>query len=75
VPVIWAAQVLESLVKTGIPSRAEVTEAALSERTECVMLNRGPFINDALTTLVDILRRTEAHRQRRAPRLRAVRAW
>jgi pyruvate kinase len=26
-PVIWATQVLETLAKTGIPSRAEVTDA------------------------------------------------
>jgi pyruvate kinase len=32
VPVIWATQVLESLVKRGLPSRAEVTDAAMSER-------------------------------------------
>jgi pyruvate kinase len=30
VPVIWATQVLESLVKRGMPSRAEVTDAAMS---------------------------------------------
>jgi hypothetical protein len=40
-PVIWATQVLESLAKTGMPSRAEVTDAAMSERAECVMLNKG----------------------------------
>ena len=28
-PVIWATQVLESLTKTGIPSRAEITDAAM----------------------------------------------
>ena len=44
VPVIWATQVLEKLAKTGIPSRAEITDAAMSERAECVMLNKGPFI-------------------------------
>ena len=40
-PVIWATQVLENLAKTGIPSRAEITDAAMSERAECVMLNKG----------------------------------
>jgi pyruvate kinase len=44
VPVIWATQVLESLVKRGLPSRAEVTDAAMSGRAECVMLNKGPHI-------------------------------
>ena len=45
-PVIWATQVLESLAKTGLPSRAEVTDAAMSERAECVMLNKGPFVRE-----------------------------
>jgi hypothetical protein len=41
-PVIWATQVLETLAKTGLPSRAEITDAAMGERAECVMLNKGP---------------------------------
>jgi pyruvate kinase len=44
IPVIWATQVLENLVKKGIPSRAEMTDAAMAERAECVMLNKGPFV-------------------------------
>ncbi|MDJ0734483.1 MAG: pyruvate kinase [Nostocaceae cyanobacterium] len=48
IPVIWATQVMENLVKKGIPSRAEITDAAIAERAECVMLNKGPFIADAV---------------------------
>ena len=44
VPVIWATQVLESLAKDGQPSRAEITDAAMSHRAECVMLNKGPYV-------------------------------
>ena len=44
IPVIWATQVLESLAKKGMPSRAEITDAAMGERAECVMLNKGPHI-------------------------------
>ncbi|MCC6672501.1 MAG: pyruvate kinase, partial [Planctomycetes bacterium] len=33
-PVIWATQVLESLAKRGIPSRAEITDAAMGDRAE-----------------------------------------
>ncbi len=40
-PVIWATQVLEGLAKTGQPSRAEITDAVVGERAECVMLNKG----------------------------------
>ena len=43
VPVIWATQVLENLAKTGIPTRAEISDAALSVQAECVMLNKGPI--------------------------------
>ena len=48
VPVIWATQVLETLAHTGRPSRAEVTDAAMSGRAECVMLNKGPYIAEAI---------------------------
>lgn len=61
VPVIWATQVLETLVKTGIPSRAEITDAAMAERAECVMLNKGPHIAEAVKILDDVLTRMQAH--------------
>ncbi|HVZ19564.1 MAG TPA: pyruvate kinase, partial [Vicinamibacterales bacterium] len=71
-PVIWATQVLESLAKTGMPSRAEVTDAAMSERAECVMLNKGPFIRDAVRTLDDILRRMQSHQEKKRAMLRPL---
>jgi pyruvate kinase len=74
-PVIWATQVLETLAKTGRPSRAEVSDAAMGERSECVMLNKGPFIVDAMRTLDDILKRMQAHQSKKRPLLRALRAW
>ena len=72
-PVIWATQVLESLAKTGVPSRAEVTDAAMSERAECVMLNKGPFIRDAVRTLDNILKRMQAHQTKKRAMLRPLR--
>ena len=71
-PVVWATQVLESLAKTGMPSRAEVTDAAMSERAECVMLNKGPFIREAVGTLDDILRRMQAHQTKKRAMLRPL---
>jgi pyruvate kinase len=71
-PVIWATQVLESLAKTGMPSRAEVTDAAMSERAECVMLNKGPFIREAVETLDNILRRMQAHQTKKRAMLRPL---
>ena len=74
-PVIWATQVLETLAKTGRPSRAEVSDAAMGERSECVMLNKGPYIVDAMRTLDDILKRMQAHQSKKRPLLRALKAW
>ncbi len=74
-PVVWATQVLETLAKTGQPSRAEVTDAAMGERAECVMLNKGPYIVEAMHTLDDILRRMQAHQAKKRSLLRALRAW
>jgi pyruvate kinase len=39
VPVVWATQVLDNLAKKGVPTRSEITDAAFSQRAECVMLN------------------------------------
>jgi hypothetical protein len=56
-PVVWATQVLEQLAKSGLPSRAEISDAPMSERAECVMLNKGPYINDAVVAIDNILAR------------------
>jgi pyruvate kinase len=61
VPVIWATQVLESLAKNGLPSRGEVTDAAMSVRAECVMLNKGPYIANAIGFLTDVSQRMHQH--------------
>jgi pyruvate kinase len=61
VPVIWATQVLESMNKTGLATRSEVTDAAYSAFAECVMVNKGLHVLDVLDTLRDILRRSGGH--------------
>ncbi len=72
VPVIWATQVLESLAKEGLPSRAEVTDAAMAHRAECVMLNKGPYVVDAVKALDEILRRMHGHQAKKRPMLRRL---
>ncbi len=72
VPVIWATQVLESLAKKGIPSRSEITDAAMGERAECVMLNKGPYTVTAVRVLADILRRMQAHQEKKRSMLRQL---
>jgi pyruvate kinase len=73
VPVIWATQVLENLAKAGLPSRAEITDAAMGQRAECVMLNKGPHILEAVEVLDDILRRMQAHQTKKRSLLRQLR--
>lgn len=75
VPVIWATQVMENLVKHGIPSRAEITDAVMAERAECVMLNKGAYIAEAVTILDDVLIRMQAHQVKKTPQLRALHSW
>ncbi len=72
VPVIWATQVLETLAQKGLPSRAEITDAAMGRRAECVMLNKGPYVLSALQLLDNILRRMQAHHAKKSSMLREL---
>lgn len=65
VPDIWATQVLESLAKKGTPSRAEITDAASSQRAECVMLNKGIHIKKTIKLLDRILRRMQGFQNKK----------
>ncbi|WP_426198549.1 pyruvate kinase [Pseudomonas sp. DC3200b2] len=72
VPVIWATQVLETQAKNGAPTRAEITDAAMSARAECVMLNKGPYILRALATLQDLLGRMRTHHSKKRDLMRRL---
>jgi pyruvate kinase len=72
IPVIWATQVLERTTKKGQPSRAEISDAALSQRADCVMLNKGPHILAAIRMLDNILRRMQGHQYKKTPRMRKL---
>ncbi len=75
VPVIWATQVLDTFVHKGMGARAEITDAAMAERAECVMLNKGPYVAQAVSLLDDLLGRMEGHQFKKASRMRKLHSW
>lgn len=72
VPVIWATQVLESLAKTGLQTRAEVSDAAMGQRAECIMLNKGEHIVKATKALDEILHRMQDHQTKKRSKHRKL---
>jgi pyruvate kinase len=69
IPVVWATEVLASLAKNGAPSRSEITDAINSIKTDCVMLNKGPFIIETIQFLDRILNQMENHQFKNTPLL------
>ena len=61
IPVILATQILETLAKSGLPTRAEITDAARGQRAECVMLNKGKYITEAVKILSTLLKTEQRH--------------
>jgi hypothetical protein len=61
-------------IMVTLPGEA-ATDAAMGGRAECVMLNKGPHILDAMRTLDDILRRMQTHQSNKRPMLRKLQAW
>lgn len=72
VPVIWATQVLESLVKSGIPTRSEISDVVAGSRAECIMLNKGDYIVSGVNAVDDILKKFENHHHKKTSMLRAL---
>jgi len=66
VPDVWATQVLENLAKKGTPTRSEITDAAMAQQADCVMLNKGPYIQRAVKMLDKILRRMQRFQNKTA---------
>ncbi|XJS11618.1 pyruvate kinase [Aerococcaceae bacterium WGS1372] len=71
-PVIWGTEVLATMLEEGIPSRAEVTDAAEGSRAECVMLNKGTYLPETIQMLHDILVKMEEHQVKKTPKLRSL---
>ena len=72
IPVIWATQVLEGLTKRGHASRAEITDAAMAQEAEAVMLNKGEHVIEAVEMLDDILQRMQGHHRKKRSLLRKL---
>jgi len=72
VPVIWATQVLENLTKRGHASRAEVTDAAMAQEAEAVMLNKGEHVIEAVEMLDNILQRMQGHHSKKRSMMRKL---
>ncbi|HEY7082672.1 MAG TPA: pyruvate kinase [Nitrososphaeraceae archaeon] len=70
IPVILATQVLETLAKSGLPTRAEITDAAIGYRAECVMLNKGKHVLEAVRLLSFLLAGEEKHHIKKRQLLR-----
>lgn len=75
VPVIWATQVLDQLVHEGVASRAEATDAAMAQRADCVMLNKGAYLPQGVRFLRDVLARMDRHQWKKFSRLARLDAW
>ncbi len=69
IPCIWATQVLDEMARHGMPTRAEITDAAMGARAEAVMLNKGPNITATVRALGAIVARFHP-RQPESPRHR-----
>lgn len=72
VPVVWATQVLEGMIKRGAPSRAEMTDATSAQRAECIMLNKGPYLPQALDLLSNLVGRMARHQTKKTARFAAL---
>lgn len=72
VPAIWATEVLQNFVKKGVHTRGEMTDAAAAARAECIMLNKGPYVFEAIDSLRELAQRMSVHQQKKTPQLRRL---
>ena len=63
--------VVESIKKKGVRFRSDFTDAAMGVRAECVILNKGPFVSQAVQALHNVLAPMQDHQHKKFSRLRA----
>ena len=74
-PVVWATQVLDTYVRDGVASRAEMTDAAMAQGAECVMLNKGPYLAEGVAFLRDALARMDRRHAKKFARFASLKEW
>jgi pyruvate kinase len=74
-PVVWATQVLDNFVRDGVASRAEMTDAAMAQGAESVMLNKGPYLTEGVGFLRDVLTRMDRHHAKKFVRFPPLKQW
>jgi pyruvate kinase len=75
IPVIYATQILENMMKKNLPSRAEIIDASSAQRADCIMLNKGPFASHAVEVLHRILNEMQGEAFKNKPLLHTTEAW
>ena len=74
-PVIWATQVLDNYVRDGVASRAEMSDAAMAQGAECVVLNKGPYLAEGVGFLRDVLTRMDHHDAKKFAPFAPLKQW
>ena len=75
IPVVWATHALDDLVKDGLPSHAETADATMAQRAECVLLNKGPLVAEAIGFLAEIIGKTGRRQAKKTAPLAPLHSW
>ncbi|MEQ1561049.1 MAG: pyruvate kinase [Methyloglobulus sp.] len=65
VPVISATQVSEAIAKKGMRSIPEFSDMAIAARADCIMLNKGSYVLEAIDALVNVMTRINEYQKGR----------
>jgi pyruvate kinase len=68
-PLVIATEILETMAKKGIPSRAELNDVAMAADAQCILLGKGPHVVAAVRMAGKVLQafRTSIRGRRSAP--------